>query len=93
MAHGFDLIPFRDNRALTCWLDTPIERVAIGCVCGWEGPTLALPAGRLGTFVGEMSLSDTEFDEAYALWQARHAAALVPAVATLGTVEEVAAPA
>ncbi|TFV44854.1 hypothetical protein [Blastococcus sp. TF02A-35] len=88
--HHLDLIPLR--RAATgqwaeagCWLDQGIERIVLGCACGWHSRDLT--AADLGVaptaFYGNVE-DDEAFTRLTHEMEAAHADAIVPAVLDLG---------
>lgn len=87
--HTLDLVPLRRSPGgewveAACWLDEGIERVVMGCWCGWRGRSLT--AADLGTppaaFAGDIADED-RFTRVTHEMEATHAAEIVPAVRDL----------
>ncbi|MGY1653301.1 hypothetical protein [Geodermatophilus sp. SYSU D01119] len=95
--HTLDLVPLRRTAGgewveAACWLDEGIERIVLGCWCGWRGRELT--AADLGmpptTCAGEIP-DDALFTRAVHEMEAAHAAEIVPALQALGAQTAVAA--
>ncbi|MGY1684434.1 hypothetical protein ACI8AK_02475 [Geodermatophilus sp. SYSU D00867] len=98
--HTLDFLPLRRTSEgewveATCWLDEGIERVVMGCVCGWHGRELT--AADLGVppaaFAGDIA-DEPLFAQVSNEMEAAHAAEIVPAVNDLAdpaTVEKASA--
>jgi hypothetical protein len=87
--HFLDLMPLRLSITgrwveAGCWLDEDIERIVLGCACGWYSRDLT--AADLGmpptAFYGTVS-DDAAFTRLSNEMEAAHAEAIVPAVLDL----------
>ena len=93
--HVLDLVPFRRAATgewveATCWLDEGIERIVLGCLCGWHGRDLA--AEDLG-FAPAACYGEIDDEAAYTRvsqeMEAAHAAEIVPAVRDLPDLQQI----
>ncbi|MGY1601668.1 hypothetical protein [Geodermatophilus sp. SYSU D00815] len=94
--HTLDLVPLRRAatggwREATCWLDEGVERVVLGCLCGWRGRDLtAVDLGGVapGAFAGDIA-DEAAFTRVSHEMEAAHAAEIVPALRDLPASREV----
>lgn len=89
VTHGLDLVPLRRTPPgawveAGCWLDQGIERIVLGCLCGWRHRDLT--TADLGVapaaFFGEVD-DDAAFTRLSDEMEAAHAAGIVPALLDL----------
>jgi hypothetical protein len=93
--HALDLVPLLRTATgawmeASCWLDEGIERIVLGCLCGWHSRDLT--AADLGVapsaFYGAVE-DDVAFIRLNDEMEAAHAAEIVPAVLDLAAPADV----